>query len=442
MDANGALAGHRPRLAYVWYVTAILSLTHLVSLVDRHLLGVVLNDVERELRLTDTQLGLIYGTGFALLYSVVGLPIGQLADRVCRKRLIAAGLALWTLATIATAFVTGFWSFFLMRMLVGIGEASLVPAGMSLVTTLAPRTMLARATALFAAGGNQGKTVALLVGGPLLTVLTVAGGLTFMGHHWSAWRGVFLIASLPGLLLVPLLLTIREPTRAVVAARPSIRSVLVSMKPRLRAYVHLYGAFTAMATMVWALSAWALTLFVREHGLNAAQAGGLMGTLSLVVGPIGILTGGGLLDWLEARRVEGAAIVLVGLASAIAVVPTVMFCAAGSLALAAAGYAGLQLMLVVGSAPGWVGVQQITPPENRGVAMALFVATYTSVSIGIGPVIVGALSDHVFTGADGLGRALMTTLIAMALAGLLLALGGRRVYIRAAAAIRAVEVAG
>lgn len=440
--ASSTLEELRPSesTTYVWYVTAILSLTHLVSLVDRHLLGVALGDVEHELALTDTELGLIYGTGFALLYSLVGLPLGQLADRISRKRLIAAGLCLWTLATMGTALVGGFWEFFLMRMLVGIGEACLVPAGMSLVTAMAPRTILARATALFAAGGNQGKTVALLAGGPLLTALTAAGGLHLLGHHWSAWRGVFLIAGLPGLLLVPLLLSIREPERSVAAARPTIRAVLATMQPRFRAYFHLYGAFTAMATMVWALSAWALTLLVREHGLSAAQAGALMGTAGLVAGPIGIFLGGGLLDALDARRIKGAAIVMVGLASVIAIVPAVMFCEGTSLVVAVAGYAGLQMMLVVGSAPGWVGVQQITPPENRGVAMAIFVATYTSISLGIGPLLVGALSDHVFVGPGSLGEALMATLIGLAVAGLALALTGRNAYIRAAEAIRSVEV--
>src|SRR5258707_524082 len=102
-----------------------MSLTHLVSLIDRNLLAVALADVKRELHLSDTQLGVLYGTGFALLYCVVSIPIGLLADRLNRKNLIAAGLTIWTLATIATAFSHTFRSFFLFRVLVGAGEATL-----------------------------------------------------------------------------------------------------------------------------------------------------------------------------------------------------------------------------------------------------------------------------------------------------------------------------
>ncbi|MDE8654505.1 MFS transporter [Novosphingobium album (ex Liu et al. 2023)] len=414
---------------YPWYVTLLLSFTHLMSLVDRHLLGVVLVDVKAELQLSDTQLGLLYGSGFALLYSVISLPLGQLADRVNRKNLIAAGLSLWTFATVVTAFSTSFESFFLLRMLVGIGEACLVPAGMSLLMAIMPGHLIARATAIFATGGGQGRAAALLIGGPLLTAFAAMGGITLLGEHLSPWRGVFLLAGLPGLPLVVLLLLLKEPRRGDQAPQLRIIDTLRAMKPRARAYFFHFSSFTMVATVIWALSAWALSLFVREHGLSAAQAGLVLGTVAVVTGPTGNLLGGWLLDRLTLMGVRGGPPLLVGAVLWLGIPPALLFCLAGDVRLAIAGYATLQFVMAFANAPGWMGTQLLSPPENRGIVMALFVACYTSISIGIGPVIVGLLSDHVFTGQDSLGGGLLTTLIFVAVLGGTLALVGRRTFI-------------
>lgn len=420
---------------YPWYVTGILALTHMVSLVDRHLLGVALVDVKQELRLTDTQLGLLYGTGFAVIYALVSLPLGRMADRVNRKNLIAAGLICWTAATAVTAFSNSFGTMFGLRMVVGIGEACLVPAGMSLLTALMPRPLLARATAVFTTGGGQGRTVALLVGGPLLTYLAAVGGLNVLGETLSPWRGLFLLASLPGLLLVPLLLMLREPGRAHGGPdrkQESLRAVLGVLRERFAAYAHHFGGFTMAATVIWVLSAWALSVFVREHGLSAGQAGAILGTVALVTGPIGNILGGWLLDRMTVRGVRGAPPLIIGVTLLCTVPSILLFSLSKDLVFAVAGYASLQFIMTFCNAPGWVGVQLLTPPAHRGLAMALFVATYTTLSIGVGPVVVGVLSDHVFKGGSALGLSVMTTLLVLVVIGGLLSLAGRSHFGRAA----------
>jgi MFS family permease len=421
----------RSRVLYAWYVTVLMSLTYLVSLIDRNLLAVALADVKGELHLSDTELGVLYGTGFALLYCVISIPIGQLADRLNRKNLIAAGLAIWTLATIATAFSHTFRSFLFFRVLVGMGEATLVPAGMSLLMNLVPKSQQARATGIFAMGGSQGQTVAFLVGGPLLTMWASAGGVGILGHHFVAWRGLFVLAGIPGLILIPLLLTIREPPRPHAETQVPIRATLRSMQVRWKTYLLHFSSFAAVATVILVLAAWALSVFVRNHGVTAATAGVGLGLISAACMPSGTFLGAWLLDRLTAKGVRGGSPLVIGSSLLLCIPPALIFGFSHSTAWAFVGYGLLLFTVAFSISPGWMGVQTVTPPENRGLAMALFVALYTVIALGLGPVIVGALSDHTFKGPGGLALAVMTSIIAVCVAGAAVAYGGRSAFIAA-----------
>ena len=125
-----------------WYVTVLLSLCYLVSLLDRFIIGLIFDPLEREFGLGDTQLGMLHGTGFVLLYTIAALPMGRLADTRSRRNLIAAGILLWSLATSLCAFASSFATLFAARVLVGLGEACLVPAGMSLLAAIFPAHQL------------------------------------------------------------------------------------------------------------------------------------------------------------------------------------------------------------------------------------------------------------------------------------------------------------
>ena len=128
-----------------WYVTVLLSLCYLVSLLDRFIIGLIFDPLEREFGLGDSQLGMLHGTGFVLLYTIAALPMGRLADTRSRRNLIAAGILLWSLATGLCAFASSFATLFAARVLVGLGEACLVPAGMSLLAAIFPAHQLGRA---------------------------------------------------------------------------------------------------------------------------------------------------------------------------------------------------------------------------------------------------------------------------------------------------------
>ena len=200
---------------YKWYVAAVLCAAHTVAIIDRFVMVLVTEPLRAAMHLSDTQLGLLQGTGFAILYCGFAVPSGAVADATNRRNLIMVGLALWSLATLAAAFATSFEMLFATRILVGMGEACLVPAGMSLLAAYFAPANLARGTAIFGLGANFGYGFAFLGGGALLTALTASGG-DRAARRWRISRRGRASSSPPALTAAPvliLLLWLREPPR-------------------------------------------------------------------------------------------------------------------------------------------------------------------------------------------------------------------------------------
>jgi MFS family permease len=171
---------------YAWYVALLLAAAHLISFIDRFLMSLVMEPLKADMSLSDTQLGLLQGTGFVILYTVAAVPLGLLADRLNRRNLIIAGITIWSVATGLCGLASSFGSLFLARLGVGFGEAALVPAAMSLLAAYFPRRQLGRAVSLFTTGASLGKSAALIGGGAVLAALTVSGGLACRGSAGSS----------------------------------------------------------------------------------------------------------------------------------------------------------------------------------------------------------------------------------------------------------------
>ena len=199
--------------AYKWFVAAVLGLAHTVAVIDRFVMVLVAEPIRARMHLSDTQLGLLQGTGFAILYCAFAVPLGCIADATNRRNLILAGLWLWSLATVAAAFTTSFETLFATRVLVGMGEACLIPAGMSLLAAYFAPTTLARGTAIFGLGANFGYGLAFLGGGALLSVLIARGGLDVAGVRFAPWQGIFVAAAAMAVPVLVLLLWLRELPR-------------------------------------------------------------------------------------------------------------------------------------------------------------------------------------------------------------------------------------
>lgn len=415
---------------YAWYVAALLSAGHLLSFVDRFVMSLVLEPIRRQMALSDTQLGLLVGFGFVLLYSVVGVPLGWAADRINRRNLIAAGILVWSLATAACAFAADFAGLFAARAVVGFGEAALVPAAMSLIAAYFPRRVLARAVSIFTMGASLGKTTAFLGGGALLAVLPPFVIVPLLGV-FVPWQMLFLVAAAPGLVLVALFFTIREPARS--SAPTAARS---GAGPWLRAHAGAYalhiGAAICSIMLIQIFGNWSASLFVRLHGFSVHQAGFVIGTVTLCAGPFGHFSGGWLTDRLQRNDVAGAPLVTIACSLVASALAATLLYLAPSVPAAVAAFALLMFVVASAAAPCLAGVQTLSPPAVRGVCTSIYMCVMTLIAVGLGPTFIGVASDVLFGGGKGLGTALVGTTVLVAAIGTVLALLGRRRFQRTA----------
>lgn len=374
----------------------MLLLAYAVSFVDRQILSLVVEDLRYDLGVGDSEIGLLQGPAFGIFYAVMGLPFGWLADRVHRIRLIAAGLALWTLMTMLGGFCETFGWLFATRMGVGVGEAALVPAGVSLLADSFSSRHRALPLAIFTAGVSLGAGMALMLGGVLIEL--AQGGLGWlpligpMFEGRAVWQSVLILAGLLGVPLAMLILLLPEPSRAREEA------LTERVMPYLAQHRALFGMMLMGASLLYifsyALSAWLPSLFVRGFGWSPAEVGLRTGPLVLSGALIGNLASGAIATALVARgRTDGTLLTMVAGAALLAPLAVGGMLVSGSgLALAATGaiYFALALCFGVASA----SFVAVTPPALRGRMAAIYLSAGNLAGMGLGPPIVGLLLDR------------------------------------------------
>lgn len=200
---------------YAWYMLGVLVLVYILNFVDRQILSILANDIKRDLNLTDADLGFLYGTAFAVFYALFGIPLGKLADRWHRVRLLSLGLALWSLMTALSGFARNGAMLTVARIGVGVGEATASPSAYSLISDSFPKRMRATALAIYSSGLYLGGGISLLIGALVVEKWNAAypggGPLNLVG-----WQAAFLVVGLPGVLLALWVMTLREPVRGAV----------------------------------------------------------------------------------------------------------------------------------------------------------------------------------------------------------------------------------
>lgn len=198
--------------AYAKYVLALLVLVYAMNFIDRQILAILAEDIKRDLKLSDADLGFLYGTAFAVFYALFGIPLGRLADNWVRTRLLSLGLFVWSAMTALSGLSTNFLQLSLARVGVGIGEASASPSAFSMLSDWFPREKRATALAIYSAGLYLGGGVSLLIGAVVVRAWNAAyplgGPLGLVG-----WQAAFLAVGFPGMLLSLWVSTLKEPIR-------------------------------------------------------------------------------------------------------------------------------------------------------------------------------------------------------------------------------------
>lgn len=414
--------------AYAWYVAALLSLTHLVSFLDRFVMSLLLVPVKEAFELNDTQLGLLHGLGLVILYVVVAVPLGRLADVSNRRNIIICGIIFWSLATAACGLANSFEMLFAARVGVGLGEASLVPAAMSLLAAYFAREALGRAVASFTMGASIGMSVAFIGGGAVLAILTASGGLQVPGvGTFAPWRALFILTSIPGFVLAALLLTVREPVRAphASATKPGVGAALSYILEHRQAFFWHTAASVSVIILAQSFIAWVPTFYARLFDYTPAEAGVMIGIVMLVAMPLGNMTGGFLMDEFHRRGIASPPGLVIFLMLLMVIPSALVFCRASAISVSITSFGLLMYFLTAAAPAGLAGIQMITPDRLRGVVSSLFLAAITLLAVGFGPVMVGMLTDFVFANEKAVSVSLLAMTLCMGTLGVVTSLISR-----------------
>ncbi|MBE7245709.1 MAG: MFS transporter [Actinomycetospora chiangmaiensis] len=400
----------------------LLAATQLLAFSDRFLITLVAQPLKIDLALSDAQLGVLQGSAFALLNAAAMPWAGGIADGGHRRILLMGSVLVWSLATLTCGLTTSFAVLLAARAFLGLGQAAVAPAALSLMAHRLPRRRMGRAVSFLTAGASLGRSLALLAGGAVLAWLMAARDLTLPGYgRLHPWQALFLLACLPNiLLLIGLRRIVEPPASPKRTGRPALAWVL----RHRAAYGPHFGAAAAAVLIGQTLTAWAPTFYVRVHGLTPAETGLRLGLVVLVAAPIGHLAGGRWLDHARAFAPRRAA--SYGLALGLAAAPacTAAMVLTGDRAVSLAAFAGLVAVLGFTSPPALAGLQLLTPRALRGRVSAAFVAGVTLVAFGAGPALVGLINDRVF-GPARVGTAMLAVFGGAALIGIVLALATR-----------------
>ncbi|WP_189338403.1 MFS transporter [Sphingobium sp. SCG-1] len=376
------------------------------SFIDRLILSLLAPSIHEHLHISDTQLGILFGMGFGVVYALMGLPLAHLLDKHRRVPLVAAGVALWSLCTVASGFAPNFLSLIFLRSGVAIGEAVLSPAVISIIADLFPRDKRVLPTTIYTAVGAVMYTGALVFGGLMFQLAT--GMSASLGLE--AWQITFVLVGLPGLLLAPLLLlTVPEPVRVGDIKAEEFATVSQAwayFRGERRLYGGLFLGAAAISICNSAKIAWVPTLLIRSHGMHPSQAGYMFGTVGLLSGFIGAITWPSVVRFWTARGRKDALITVFAIALTISWIcfGLVGFMRSLTFLFVAIGIGGFFSAALAVLVP--ILIQMVTPGRMRGRAMALYLTATGLVGLGLGPPLAALISDQFFKGQFAIGYGL------------------------------------
>lgn len=377
-DAPTVVAKEASVSSYSWYALGLLTLVYVFNYLDRTIIYILLPLIKREMAFTDLQLAMLGSMSFVIFFTVLGIPFGRLADRAVRKNMIAVGLAVWSLFSGLTGFATGFWTILICRMMVGVGEATLGPAALSLLSDYFPPRVRATVQAIYSSGIAIGAGLAFFLGG-------------WLGQYYG-WRVAFYALGFPGLIIAVLVYFLREQPRGrTEVATPKHTAadwkILFRSVP-LRYHYLGYGLFGLAANN---LSFWGPTFVTRVYKLDLLTIGFYGGLLTLIAGVPGTILGGYLADKFL-RFGRGGRMLFGALAALIAVPFWLLFIFSGNLWLLLIANLVLLALSLVWLGPAAADVHDIAGPSLRGLGIGVYFFAVI-IAYGIGSLVIGQLSD-------------------------------------------------
>ncbi len=409
-------------MARAWWFVALLCFASLLSVIDRGILNLVVDPLRSELNLNDVQIGLLQGLAFGLIYAIGGVALGAVADRYSRRNLIIFGIVIWSLATFAAGLARNFGELFAARVVVGLGEAALAPAAVSLIADLFPADRRGRPMGLYMTGQAIANGIAITLTG---MVIAAAAAHRFdalgLAADISPWRVTFMLCGASGLVLVLLLFTCREAARAHRSAAPTLlaqgRETLIHLVERRHFFVPLYLGFASCFTAAYGAAAWSPAMLGRVFGLGPAQLAQVLGPLAVIFAAAGPLLGSVFIDPLvrrhgdQGRLMLVAAVTLLAIPSGLAVLASDGRTAALLVASSSAIYPLVGLCVITTLQSQW-------PAPMRGLGVALTGLVNTVIGAVSGPLLIALLTERVFRDPAQVGRSIAFVIVPALLFGI------------------------
>jgi len=400
-----------PGRTAAWSVVAILFLASILNTIDRSMLNFLVDPIRRDLGISDVQISLLQGLSFSLFYVSAGFPLGLIADRVSRVRLLMAGSFIWSAATIAAGLSPAYGWMFAARMLVGFGEATLGPCAMPLISDSFPPEMRGRPISLHLLGGSIASGLSALLIGWILRVAPTGAFDFIPGAAGAApWRLAFVGAGGLGFFLVLSLAFQPEPRRrgvAVNAGQPfRLRPIAAYLIENAGVFLPLYLGFAAFSLATWGMVNWSFAMLTRQYGLSAAAVSEAFGTNFVIAGAIGALLSGQIVDLKSFARHRGAKIGLLA-ALPLCTIPAACATLAPHSLTATLLVASMILVSPMVSIVMLRVLSEMMPNDMRGLSVSLLSFFGTMIGGVFGPLLVAACSEHVFADDRKVGLSIL-----------------------------------
>jgi MFS family permease len=418
-----------------WYTVAIATMMYGIAFLDRQVLSFMVGPIRADLKISDFELSLLHGAGFAVFYAIFALPIGILVDRYSRRVLMCGGVAIWSVATAACGLAQSFFQLFFARMIVGAGEAVVNPCANSMISDVFPKRGVTLALAVFTCGAAVGSAISVTAVGYLISAtahLDVVN-VPLLGPM-KPWRMIFMVVGLPGLLLALLNFTFPEPRRRGKASTttPPLPAVLHFMKTRRGFFVCHFLGYSLIQIASYCTYSWVPTYMIRHFHWEVSQVALAVSGMTLCSIPLSASLG-----WFINRRYDAGhtdahlsmyAVAILVCAPIIIAAAILAPTPSVAVVLFAVGLGPLAYIGIAGAA-----MQVMTPNEFRGQVSVMFMFVMTCLGIGLGPSVPALFTDFLFHDDNMVGSSMaLTVAITAPLAAIFLWSG--RSYMRKAVA--------
>jgi MFS family permease len=428
--ADTAADAAYPPQGRAWYAVGVLTVAWMLAYLDRQIISILIEPLRHDLGLSDTQASMIQGLAFSIFFVLAGLPIGRLVDRANRRNILLFGIAAWSVATIACGFATSFWQLFAARTFVGVGEACLAPATVSLLADLVRPQRRGLAMGLTVAGTSLGSAVSTLVGGLVLQAFGPSGHRTLpVIGDIAAWQLVFFIVGSPGVLVALLCTTIREPERRERARQVDGRSFVASVRRSPATYALGYVTYACNMVIGYSTSVWIPVILLRVHKMEPAQVGLIITSSLLFVGTPAAAAGGALGDRIAKLfpRVGRPGVALLVYPVTATLLIGWWFSGEVYFALIAYAFCGPLLGTMI-NASSYPALTQMAPNEMRGQMIAVYLVVANLAGLGVAPTLVALITDYVLQDPTMVRESVILVAAPAAILGFLCALAWLRPY--------------